>query len=85
MPEYQPKFWFNVVTKQVEEDMNHSRKQDLLGPYPTRAAAASALNSTAEQTEKWDAEDERRAREEAEFRGEDPDDPENSGWRSQLT
>lgn len=76
MSGYTPKYWYNLNTKQVEEDMNHSRKDNLLGPYPTREAAAAALQSTAARTEKWDEEDERRAREEAEFRGEDPDNPE---------
>jgi len=51
-------FWFNVVTKQVEEG-HQSTWKDLMGPYPTRAAAAHALEQAAARNQAWDAQDER--------------------------
>jgi hypothetical protein len=51
-------FWFNVVTKQVEEG-HQSSWQDLMGPYPTREAAQHALEQAAMRTKAWDADDAR--------------------------
>jgi hypothetical protein len=51
-------YWFNVVTKQVEEG-HRSGWQDLMGPYPTRAAAEHALEQAEARTKAWDAQDER--------------------------
>ena len=51
-------FWFNVVTKQVEQG-HQSGWQDLMGPYPTRAAAEHALEQAAARNKAWDAQDER--------------------------
>nr|WP_243889149.1 methionine aminopeptidase [Dermatophilus congolensis] len=70
--EVEQKFWFNIATGQVEEDSSHSRKRDLMGPYPTREAAAGALRSARERTAAWDAEDRRRQEEEARFSGREP-------------
>jgi hypothetical protein len=55
-------FWFNTRTRQVEELEHKSQSKDLLGPYPTREAAAAALETARARTEDWD-EDERRWRE----------------------
>lgn len=51
-------FWFNVATKQVEEG-HRSSWQDLMGPYPTREAAARALEQAAARTKSWDETDAR--------------------------
>jgi hypothetical protein len=51
-------FWFNIVTKQVEEG-RQSGWQDVMGPYPTRAAAEHALEQAVARNEAWDAQDER--------------------------
>jgi hypothetical protein len=55
-------FFFNTATGQVEETENRSQSKDLLGPYPTREAAAAALETARKRTEDWD-EQERRYRE----------------------
>ena len=57
-----PQFFFNTATGQVEELTKKSQSKDLLGPYPTREAAAAALDTARARTEQWD-EDERRWRE----------------------
>ncbi len=51
-------FWFNVTTKQVEQG-RRSGWQDVMGPYPTRAAAENALEQAEARNEAWDAQDER--------------------------
>lgn len=53
------KFWFNVTTREVEEDDDPARaaEADLLGPYPTREAAERALETARERTEAWEAEE----------------------------
>lgn len=53
----QPQFWFNTRTGKVEADYDKSQSKDLLGPYPTEAAAAAALATAHERTEAWDEED----------------------------
>ncbi|WP_040161065.1 hypothetical protein [Mobilicoccus massiliensis] len=63
-------YWYNLDTRQVEEDATTSSKDHLMGPYPTREAAENALQSAAERTAAWDEEDRRRAEED----GKDPDD-----------
>lgn len=50
-------YWFNVDTKQVEEDGSTDPKAQLLGPYDTREEAAQALESAAKRTEQWDRDD----------------------------
>jgi hypothetical protein len=55
-------YYFNTRTGQVEELERKSQSKDLLGPYPTREAAAAALDSARARTEAWD-EDDRKWRE----------------------
>lgn len=55
----QPQFWFNIRTRTVETEYDKSQGKDLLGPYPTEAAAAQALQKAAERTDSWDEEDRR--------------------------
>ncbi len=52
-------FFYNTATGQVEELANRGQSKDLLGPYPTREAAAAALESARKRTEEWDEEDRR--------------------------
>jgi hypothetical protein len=52
-------FFYNTVTGQVEEVDRKSQSKDLLGPYPTREAAANALQTARERTESWDEDDRR--------------------------
>ncbi|MFI7587307.1 methionine aminopeptidase [Spongisporangium articulatum] len=54
-----PQFFFNTRTGQVEELTKKGQSKDLLGPYPSREAAARALETAHERTEKWDEEDRR--------------------------
>jgi len=54
-----PQFFFNVRTRQVEELDRKSQSKDLLGPYPTREAAAAALETARTRTEQWDEDDRR--------------------------
>jgi hypothetical protein len=54
-----PQFYFNTKTGQVEELAKKSQSKDLLGPYPTREAAAAALDTAHARTEAWDEEDRR--------------------------
>lgn len=50
-------FYYNVSTGQVEEG-KQSHGTQLMGPYPTREAAARALDTAKARNEEWDAEDE---------------------------
>ncbi len=52
-------FFYNVSTGQVEELTNRGQSKDLLGPYPTRAAAEAALATARQKTENWDEDDRR--------------------------
>ena len=52
-------YWFNVTTRQVEDDANRSRDDEVMGPYETREEAAKALAHARENTERWDEEDRR--------------------------
>jgi len=49
-------YWFNTKTRQVEEG-HQSDWSNLMGPYPSAEAAANALATAKEKTERWDAED----------------------------
>ena len=49
-------FYFNTQTHQVEEG-RHSDWSVLMGPYPTRDAAARALETAHERTQAWDRQD----------------------------
>ena len=52
-----PQFYFNTRTGQVEELTKKSQSKDLLGPYPTREAAAAALETARARTEAWERDD----------------------------
>ena len=52
-------FFYNMSTGQVEQTSNRGQNKDLLGPYPTREAAAAALATAKAKTEAWDEEDRR--------------------------
>jgi hypothetical protein len=54
-----PQFYFNITTGAVEELATKGQSKDLLGPYPTRKAAAAALETARQRTEAWDEEDRR--------------------------
>jgi hypothetical protein len=49
-------YWYNVVTKQVEEGPQ-SDWSKLLGPYATRAEAEQAIAQVQANNERWDAAD----------------------------
>ena len=47
-------YWYDLRTGRV--DHGHQRgAKDLMGPYPTEAAARQALSLARERTEAWDA------------------------------
>ncbi len=46
-------FWFCLTHHEVEGE-HGCRNQDRLGPYPTAADAARALDKVAERNEDWD-------------------------------
>jgi hypothetical protein len=50
-------FFYNISSGQVEELASRGQSKDLLGPYPTREAAAAALATARANTEKADEED----------------------------
>lgn len=52
-------FWFNLRTGRVETNYDKSQGKDLMGPYPTQAAAEQALQSARARTQRWDDEDRR--------------------------
>jgi len=51
-------FWFNIKTHEIEEG-RRSDWSKLMGPYPTREAAARALETARQRTQNWDEEEER--------------------------
>ena len=56
MSDQGPQFYYNVATHQVEEG-KVSGWTDRMGPYPTREAAAKALDTAAARVQRWQAED----------------------------
>jgi hypothetical protein len=50
-------WWFCLKHMAVEPDAGCPGK-DRLGPYPSRAAAADALETAKRRNEEWDAQDE---------------------------
>lgn len=52
-------FWYNIRTGEVQTDYDKDQGKNLMGPYPSAQAAARALTSAAERTERWDEEDRR--------------------------
>lgn len=53
-----PEFFYNTRTRQVEEG-RRSHWQSLMGPYPTREAAARALETARARSEAFDQADRR--------------------------
>lgn len=53
----QQQWWFCTRHNTVEGPDTNCPGKDLLGPYPTRAAAARALETVRERNEEWDAQD----------------------------
>jgi hypothetical protein len=51
------RYWFNIVTREVETDGEPGRRGDRMGPYRTREEAARALDSARLRTIAWDASD----------------------------
>ena len=51
-----PEFWFNTRTGAVEEG-RQSDWSEVMGPYPTREAAARALDTARSRSAAWDRED----------------------------
>lgn len=49
-------YWYNTKTGQVEEG-HRSSWTNLMGPYPTRAAAERALEQAKRRNESWEDED----------------------------
>ena len=49
-------FWFNTTTGEVEEG-RRSDWSEALGPFPTREAAAKALDTARARSAAWDRED----------------------------
>lgn len=49
-------FWYNVVTREVEEGAQSDWTQ-LIGPYKTRTEAEQALQKVQQRNEAWDAQD----------------------------
>ena len=54
----QMQYWYNTETGEVEAASQKSSWKHLMGPYPTREAAAQALETASRRTENWDQEDE---------------------------
>ena len=50
-------YWYNVDTRQVEQDGNTHPKDNLMGPYDTLDDAQNALQRAAERTKQWDDDD----------------------------
>jgi hypothetical protein len=51
------RWWFCLKHNTVESDDNVCPGKDRLGPYPTREAAAHALETVRRRNEEWDAQD----------------------------
>ena len=56
MSDEQQRWWFCLKHRAVEPDAGCAGK-DRLGPYPTREAAAKALETARRRNEEWDAQD----------------------------
>ena len=50
-------WWFCLKHNTVEDDEGGCPGKDRLGPYPTRQAAAHALETVQERNKQWDAQD----------------------------
>jgi len=55
--ENEQRWWFCLKHHTVEDDEGPCPGKDRLGPYPTREAAAHALETVQERNKEWDAQD----------------------------
>ena len=51
------RWWYSLKYHTVEDDDGPTPGKDRLGPYPTREAAARALETVRERNKEWDATD----------------------------
>jgi hypothetical protein len=51
------RWWYSLRTHAVEDDDGPTPGKDRLGPFPTREAAARALERVQERNSEWDAKD----------------------------
>ena len=51
------RWWYSLKYHTVEDDDGPTPGKDRLGPYPTREAAARALETVQERNAEWDAKD----------------------------
>jgi hypothetical protein len=51
------RWWYSLRTHAVEDDDGPTPGKDRLGPFPTREAAARALETVRERNAEWDAKD----------------------------
>jgi hypothetical protein len=51
------RWWYSLKYHTVEDDDGPTPGKDRLGPYPTREAAARALETVQERNKEWDAKD----------------------------
>jgi hypothetical protein len=55
--ENEKRWWFCLKHHTVEDDDGPCPGKDRLGPYPTREAAARALETVQRRNEEWDSQD----------------------------
>ena len=53
----QQRWWYSLTRNTVEADDGPTPGKDRLGPYPTREAAARALETVQERNKEWEAKD----------------------------
>jgi hypothetical protein len=51
------RWWYSLKSHAVEDDDGPTPGKDRLGPFPTREAAARALERVQERNSEWDAKD----------------------------
>jgi hypothetical protein len=51
------RWWYSLKSHTVEDDDGPTPGKDRLGPFPTREAAARALETVQERNKEWDAKD----------------------------
>jgi hypothetical protein len=51
------RWWYSLKYHTVADDAGPTPGKDRLGPYPTREAAARALETVQERNNEWDAKD----------------------------
>jgi len=55
--EHGKQWWYSLKYHTVEDDDGPTPGKDRLGPFPTREAAARALETVQERNKEWDAKD----------------------------